>query len=92
MMLDFVIIVAALYVSIPLVAGYFAYSYGRSFWFWFALSAILPVISHLVLGGLIIWDEKHTKNHELNVRENAEAGRLVRELMKELEERSRVVK
>ncbi len=34
---------------VPLLTGYAAYSYGRSFWTWFGLGLVLPVVSLSVL-------------------------------------------
>ncbi|MBW3128169.1 hypothetical protein [Hymenobacter profundi] len=38
---------------LPLTTGYCAYSYGRSFWLWFALGCFLPIVSFFVLFALI---------------------------------------
>ncbi|WP_188815675.1 hypothetical protein [Hymenobacter cavernae] len=38
---------------LPLTTGYCAYSYGRSFWLWFALGWVLPIISFFILFALI---------------------------------------
>ena len=37
---------------LPLITGYAAHSYGRSFWIWFGLAMILPVVSLFVLAFL----------------------------------------
>ncbi|MBT2558298.1 hypothetical protein J7E24_10925 [Hymenobacter sp. ISL-91] len=39
---------------VPLITGYCAYSYGRSFWLWFALGLLLPIVSYFVLFALIL--------------------------------------
>lgn len=39
---------------LPLTTGYCAYSYGRSFWLWFALGVFLPILSYFVLFALIL--------------------------------------
>ncbi|GAB3222389.1 hypothetical protein GCM10027346_00120 [Hymenobacter seoulensis] len=39
---------------LPMTTGYCAYSYGRSFWLWFALGLFLPIISYFVLFALIL--------------------------------------
>ena len=38
---------------LPLTTGYCAYSYGRSFWLWFALGWVLPILSFVILFALI---------------------------------------
>ncbi|GAA4495305.1 hypothetical protein GCM10023172_06840 [Hymenobacter ginsengisoli] len=42
---------------IPIMTGYCASSRGRSFWLWFALGWLLPIISFLLLFALIARDE-----------------------------------
>ncbi|RSK41233.1 hypothetical protein [Hymenobacter perfusus] len=39
---------------LPLTTGYCAYSYGRSFWLWFALGFVLPIVSYFILFALIL--------------------------------------
>ncbi|TRX51195.1 hypothetical protein FNH22_24695 [Fulvivirga sp. M361] len=86
MLLDFFLVGLAFYLSIPAVVGYFAYSYGRSFWLWFTLGTFLPIVSHIILVVLVTLDERKTAHNELNRREEAEAGRMVKSLLKTLEE------
>jgi len=38
---------------LPLLTGYCAASYGRSFWRWFALGWVFPILSFLVLFTLL---------------------------------------
>lgn len=38
---------------IPITTGYCAHSYGRSFWLWFALGWLLPIVSFFILFALI---------------------------------------
>jgi hypothetical protein len=38
---------------LPLTTGYCAHSYGRSFWLWFALGWVLPIVSFFLLFALI---------------------------------------
>ncbi|TGE28346.1 hypothetical protein [Hymenobacter metallicola] len=38
---------------LPLTTGYCAYSYGRSFWLWFALGCVLPIVSFFLLFALL---------------------------------------
>jgi uncharacterized membrane protein YhaH (DUF805 family) len=38
---------------LPLLTGYCAASYGRSFWLWFGLGWVLPILSFLILFTLI---------------------------------------
>jgi hypothetical protein len=41
------------FATLPLLTGYCAASYGRSFWLWFALGWALPILSFLLLFALI---------------------------------------
>lgn len=50
---------------LPLVTGYCAQSYGRSFWLWFALGCCFPIVSFFVLFGLIYRDERNPGNQLL---------------------------
>lgn len=38
---------------LPLTTAYCAYTHGRSFWLWFALGCLLPILSFLILFVLI---------------------------------------
>jgi Trk-type K+ transport system membrane component len=38
---------------LPLTTGYCAYSYGRSFWVWFTLGCVLPIVSFFILFALL---------------------------------------
>ena len=42
---------------IPIMTGYCAASRGRSFWLWFALGWLLPIVSFLLLFALVARDE-----------------------------------
>lgn len=46
---DFFIIIALFFLTIPIVSGYYAYTRGRSFWLWFVLGTFFPVIAHVAL-------------------------------------------
>jgi uncharacterized membrane protein len=88
MIIDLLLTVVAFYFMIPLVAGYFAYCYGRSFWLWFTISTFLPIITHFILIALVFYDEKSTKADHLNRRERAESERIVKELIESIPERN----
>lgn len=48
------------FLMIPqLVAGIYAHSIGKSFWFWFFISFLIPIISLVVL---LVIDSKKSKN------------------------------
>lgn len=51
--------------SIPGITGYFASSYGRSFWLWFFLAIALPIVANLVLAVIIRKDIKRQKKLDL---------------------------
>jgi len=53
MVIDLILGTLAVLGFLPLVTGYCAYSYGRSFWLWFALGAVFPLLSFLVLAALL---------------------------------------
>jgi hypothetical protein len=46
-----------------IVAGIFAKSMGRNFWFWFFISFLIPIISLVVL--LFLDDKSETKGYNL---------------------------
>lgn len=46
-----------------IVAGILAKSMGRSFWFWFLISFLIPIISLVVL--LFLDDKSETKGYDL---------------------------
>ncbi|MFN0291669.1 hypothetical protein [Pedobacter helvus] len=47
------------FLMIPqLVAGIYAHSIGKSFWFWFFISFLIPIISLIVL---LLLDKKQSK-------------------------------
>jgi hypothetical protein len=47
--MDFLVAFVAMLFTVPLVTGYVATSRGRSFWKWFALSLLLPIVSFALL-------------------------------------------
>lgn len=50
------------FMMIPqIVAGVYAYSIGKSFWFWFFISFLIPIISLVVL---LVIDNKKPKQAE----------------------------
>lgn len=49
MLIDIAFMMLAFLLSIPAITGYFAHCYGKSFWGWFALGCLLPVISQVIL-------------------------------------------
>jgi len=53
MFIDLVLGLVCAMSFLPLITGYCAYSYGRSFWVWFALGWVLPLLSFFVLFALI---------------------------------------
>lgn len=54
MFVDIALIGFAFFLSIPLVNGYFAHCYGRSFWLWFILGTFFPIIAHIALAILCL--------------------------------------
>jgi phosphotransferase system glucose/maltose/N-acetylglucosamine-specific IIC component len=68
----FVMVVAISF--IPILTGYCAHSRGRSFWLWFVLGWVLPLVSFFLLFALIARDEL-TPSRRLR----AEAKQILRE-------------
>ncbi|MEM6644020.1 MAG: hypothetical protein AAF616_13650 [Bacteroidota bacterium] len=84
MIVDAILVGLIFYFSFPLLTGYCAMEYGRSFWVWFSIGSFLPIISFFVLAFLIFWDEKTTPSHKLNRREKLTSAEMVSELMNEM--------
>lgn len=61
MIVDLLFVVFAFMMVIPLVTGYFAYSYGHSFWLWFVIGCFLPVVANILLLIMIKNYEKKRK-------------------------------
>ncbi|HHP7242856.1 MAG TPA: hypothetical protein ACFCUD_14360 [Cyclobacteriaceae bacterium] len=61
MIFDFLLIFIAFYLTIPFVCGYFAISYNKPFWIWFALGLFLPVIAHFILYFVVTYELKNNK-------------------------------
>jgi len=55
--IDMILAVAAAISFIPILTGYCAASHGRSFWLWFALGWVLPIVSFMLLLALVARDE-----------------------------------
>ncbi|MET4105085.1 hypothetical protein [Hymenobacter sp. UYP22] len=50
----FGVLVAVALLTVALTSGYCARSHGRSFWLWFVMSLVLPVVSYFMLFALIL--------------------------------------
>lgn len=71
-------ILLLLFLMIPqLVAGVYAHSIGKSFWFWFFISFLIPIISLIIL--LVIDNQKAEKIEEKKGYQLAEHVREKRE-------------
>lgn len=81
MIVDAILAGLIFYLMFPLLTGYCAEQYGRSFGIWFTFGCVLPIISFLILFSLISWNEKTTPRHKLTRREKVESGLLVEELI-----------
>lgn len=86
MIIDAIFVGLAFYLTFPLLAGYAASQYGRSFWVWFLIGGLLPILSFILLVTLIVWDEKTTPTYKLSRRERAESDEMVQNLVDELHE------
>lgn len=49
MFIDFVFFIFLGILAIPAICGYYAYTRGRSFWLWFLIGCVLPVISYFII-------------------------------------------
>lgn len=56
MLLDIALLGLAFFLAIPAITGYFAYSHGKSFWVWFGLGCILPIVSNILLA-ILCWKQ-----------------------------------
>ncbi|GAA3990349.1 hypothetical protein [Hymenobacter antarcticus] len=72
--IDMLFVVALAISFIPILTGYCAHSRGRSFWLWFALGWLLPLVSFFLLFALIARDELNPGRRLL-----AEARQILRE-------------
>lgn len=80
MIIDAIFVGLAFYFTFPLLTGYAALQYGRSFKIWFFIGCFLPIVSFMIIVVLIYWDEKTTPRHRLNRRERLESEEMVEEL------------
>jgi hypothetical protein len=55
--IDMLLVMAVAISFIPIMTGYCAYSHGRSYWLWFALGWLLPIVSFLLLLALVARDQ-----------------------------------
>ena len=82
MLIDFVIIGIFFLLAIPTVTGYFAYSYGLSFWLWFILGCCLPLFANILLIFMVKNYEKTRKNDmKLTYYEDKYMHNLIRETL-----------
>ena len=81
--LDMALMMVAVMSFIPIMTGYCAHSRGRSFWLWFALGWVLPIVSFLLLFALIARDEldpgRRLLGEARQILREAEAKAVVRE-------------
>lgn len=85
MIVDAIIVGLMFYFTFPLLTGYCASQYGRSFGLWFGIGCALPIVSYIILFFLISWDEKTTPVDKLSRRERAESDKLVKGLVNEID-------
>lgn len=63
MLVDFLFFGVVAVLIVPGICGYYAHTHGRSFWLWFAIGCILPIISYVIL--LLLPDKTHPLEKEL---------------------------
>ena len=85
MIVDAIIVGLLFYLTFPMLNGYCAHQYGRSFGLWFMIGMVLPIASFIVLAIILSLDEKTTPKHKLSRREKKESDTLVRELIDSIE-------
>ena len=78
---DMLFVMALAISFIPILTGYCAQSRGRSFWLWFALGWLLPLVSFFLLFALIAHDELNPGRRLLGE---------ARQILREAEKKSRV--
>ncbi len=66
MLLDFLLLGMAFLFAIPAITGYFAYSHGRSFWRWFVIGCLLPVIANFLIAYLCRKEARKAKKRKLS--------------------------
>lgn len=80
---DMILAVAVAISFIPILTGYCAYNYGRSFWLWFALGWLLPLASFFLLTALILREQLDPGRRLLaearGILREAEAGKVLKE-------------
>ena len=78
---DMLFVVAVAISFIPILTGYCAHSRGRSFWLWFALGWLLPMVSFFLLFALIARNELNPGRRLLGE---------AREILRESEKKAKV--
>lgn len=81
MLLDIAFFVLAFFFAIPAITGYFAYSHGRSFWLWFGIGCVLPIISNVILATLCWKRARREKRRKIDVMSRYESQYMQREIL-----------
>ncbi len=63
MLVDFLFFGVVAILIVPTICGYYAHTHGRSFWLWFAIGCMLPIVSYIIL--LLLPDKTHPLEKEL---------------------------
>lgn len=84
MIVDAILAGLIFYLMFPLLTGYCARQYGRSFGRWFAIGCLLPAVSFFILFVLIAINEKTTPKNKLSLREKSASKKLLTELKEHL--------
>ena len=85
MLIDIAFLLLAFLLSIPAITGYFAYSYGRSFWRWFAIGCFFPVVAQVVLALLCrkeVLKEQRRKSVFISRYEDEQMHRQISEILR----------
>ena len=76
MLIDFALLGLVFILAIPAVTAYFAYSHGRSFWLWFSIGCVLPILANFIVAYLCRKEAIKAKRRKL-----AELSRYEDEMM-----------
>ena len=93
MLIDVALLMLAFLLSIPAITGYFAHCYGRSFWRWFAIGCLFPVVAQVILAFLCHREaqlELRRKSSFLTRYEDEQMHQRVNELMNNASHRKNI--
>lgn len=90
MLIDIALLMLAFLLSIPIITGYFAHCYGRSFWGWFAAGCFLPVVAQVILAIVCYRDSQKEQRRPsvfISRYEEEQMHRRINEVLHQISER-----